>query len=68
MWAKRLTRGSQITLIFVLTILLGACSTAQVDKQAHQAYYDDYEQVLHRFNREIDTSLLLRKQAIEFFR
>lgn len=68
MWAKRLTHGSQITLIFVLTILLGACSTAQVDKQAHQAYYDDYEQVLHRFNREIDTSLLLRKQAIEFFR
>ena len=49
-------------------LLLIVESPAAVSNQDIPSFYQDYEQLLHDFHREIDVSLALRKGAIEFFK
>jgi len=62
----------RIGLIISFYVLLSACASTAVKQQelldAHQRYFDNFENNLHEFHREIEATLRLRKQSVEFFK
>lgn len=63
---------SRIGIIISFYLLLSACATNAVKQQelvdAHQNYFANFENNLHEFHREIDATLRLRKQSVEFYK
>jgi len=64
--------ASRIGIILSFYILLSACASNAVKQQelveAHQNYFSNFESNLHEFHREIDATLRLRKQSVEFYK
>ncbi len=58
-------------LLIIFCIIMTACSSHQIKQERllneHQAFYDDYEANLQKFNREINQSLILRKGSVQFY-
>lgn len=56
--------------MMLLMVLTGCSSLPNQEElsQTHDDFYRDYEKDVINFNREINTSLLLRKRSIEFFK
>lgn len=55
-------------LILLIFVVAGFhCSVANTSDESAE-FFQDYEKVLHDFHREINTSITIRKRALEFFK